>query len=83
MYLDDLGANLKGASAELLACTVCILSVDHTDVGTAPGRDHLLIIDNACLEYTCDETVISSNLFIRKKLHSHLWTQSGQTLQKG
>lgn len=41
MYLDDFGANLKGAGAELLAGTVRILSVDHTDVGTASGRDHL------------------------------------------
>lgn len=41
VYLDDFGANLKGAGAELLAGAVRILSVDHTDVGTASGRDHL------------------------------------------
>lgn len=39
--LDDFGANLKRASAELLTGTVCILPVDHTDVGTTSGRDHL------------------------------------------
>lgn len=41
VYLDNFGANLKGAGAELLAGAVRILSVDHTDVGTASGRDHL------------------------------------------
>lgn len=39
--LDDLGANLKRSGAELLTGTVCILPVDHTDVGTPSGRDHL------------------------------------------
>lgn len=39
--LDDLGADLKRAGAELLTCTVGILPVDHTDVGTTSGRDHL------------------------------------------
>lgn len=41
VYLDDFGANLIGAGAELLAGAVRILSVDHTDVSTASGRDHL------------------------------------------
>lgn len=41
VYLDDFGADLKGTGAEFLACTVGVLSVDHTDVGTAPRRDHL------------------------------------------
>lgn len=41
MYLDDLGADLKGSGAELLAGTVGILSMNHTDVSTAPGRNHL------------------------------------------
>lgn len=41
MNLYDLGADLKGAGAELLTGTKGVLSVDHTDVGTAPGWDHL------------------------------------------
>lgn len=41
MDLDDFGANLKRAGAELLTGTVSILPVDHTDVGTTSGRDHL------------------------------------------
>lgn len=41
VYLDDLGANLEGASAELLTGTVGILSVNHADVGTTPGGNHL------------------------------------------
>ena len=40
-YLDDLGADLKGAGAELLAGAVGVLPVDHADVGTASGGDHL------------------------------------------
>lgn len=42
VYLDDFGANLEGARAELLARAVRILSVDHADVGTASRRDHLM-----------------------------------------
>lgn len=41
VHLDDFGANLKGASTELLACTVRVLSVHHTDVSTASRRNHL------------------------------------------
>lgn len=41
MYLDDLGADLEGASAELLSGAVGILSVNHADVGTTPGGNHL------------------------------------------
>lgn len=41
MDLDDFGADLKRAGAELLTGTVSILPVDHTDVGTTSGRDHL------------------------------------------
>lgn len=41
VYLNDFGANLKGASTEFLAGTVCILSVHHADVSTASGRNHL------------------------------------------
>lgn len=40
-HLNDFGANLKGAGAEFLTGAVCILSVHHTDVSTASGRDHL------------------------------------------
>lgn len=41
VHLDDFGANLEGASAELLAGAVRILSVHHADVSTASRRDHL------------------------------------------
>lgn len=40
-HLDDFGADLKGAGAEFVAGAVRILSVHHTDVGTASGGDHL------------------------------------------
>lgn len=40
-HLNDLGADLEGAGAEFLAGAVRILSVHHTDVGTASGGDHL------------------------------------------
>lgn len=47
-HLNDFGANLKGASTEFLAGTVCILSVHHADVSTASGRNHLLQDTQRC-----------------------------------
>ena len=41
LYLDDLGADLVGARAELGPGAVGVLSVHHADVGTAPGGNHL------------------------------------------
>lgn len=40
-HLDDFGADLEGAGAELLARAERILSVHHADVGAASGRNHL------------------------------------------
>lgn len=42
LYLDDLGADLEGAGAQLQAGTVGVLSVDHADVSAASGWDHLV-----------------------------------------
>lgn len=41
VHLDDFGADLEGAGAELLASAVRVLPVDHADVGAASGRNHL------------------------------------------
>lgn len=40
-HLDDFGADLEGAGAELLTCAERVLSVHHADVGAASGRNHL------------------------------------------
>lgn len=41
MYLYGFLVHLVVSSAQFLQGTVCILSMNHDDVGTAPGRNHL------------------------------------------